>query len=191
MVTQVAPTAAILWRRLDQPGHDACRLRAAEDGWRLTGTAVFSLDGRPCHLSYTVDCDAAWHTRAARVDGWLGADDVEIAIEAMPDGRWRIGGNEPAALTDCIDVDLNFTPSTNLLQLRRLALSVGQAAEAPVAWLRFPDVALERLEQRYRRLDARTYEYEAPSVGYAAPLHVNEVGFVTRYPGLWEAEGAG
>ena len=85
-------------------------------------------------------------------------------------------------------MDLGFTPATNLLQLRRIALDIGQATDVPVAWLSFPESTLERLEQRYRRRDQDTYDYQALRVPYEAPLQVNEMGFVTRYPGLWEAE---
>jgi len=113
---------------------------------------------------------------------------VKLAIVALPGQRWSLNGAEQARVTGCIDVDLNFTPATNLIQLRRLALRVGDKADAPAAWLRFPDVVLERLEQHYGRVELNRYEYQAPSVGYAAPLDVTDIGFVTRYPGLWEVE---
>jgi hypothetical protein len=29
-----------IWRRLDQPGHDAALLRRSDDGWLLQGTAA-------------------------------------------------------------------------------------------------------------------------------------------------------
>ena len=178
----------ILWRRLDLRGHDACQLMAVGDGWRLSGMAVFNLDGRPCALAYEVDADARWSSRGARVRGWCGTERVDVAIVAAPGGRWHLNGAEQSAVRGCVDVDLGFTPATNLLQLRRIALAIGQAADVPAAWLAFPDLTMERLEQRYQRRDQGTYDYRAPSVPYEAPLHVNELGFVTLYPGLWEAE---
>ena len=159
-----------------------------DNGWRLTGTAVFSLGRRPCHLSYQIDCDAAWHSRSAHVSGWVGTDDVDIALVATPGGHWRVNGRACAAVAGCLDVDLGFTPATNLLQLRRLALRIGEAGDAPAAWLRFPELTVERLEQRYRRLDATRYDYQAPAVGYAGTLEVTEIGFITHYPDLWEME---
>ena len=33
---------------------------------------------------------------------------------------------------------------------------------------------LERLEQRYHRVTLDTYDYQAPRVGYAAPLQVSD-----------------
>ena len=178
----------ILWRRLDVPGHDACQLVALDDGWRLSGMAVFNQDGRPCALGYEVDADARWSSRGARVRGSWGTERVDVTILAAPGGRWHLNGAEQPAVSGCIDVDLGFTPATNLLQLRRVALDIGRTADVPVAWLAFPELTLERLEQRYRRLAQDTYDYQAPGVPYEAHLKVNELGFVTLYPGLWEVE---
>jgi hypothetical protein len=40
------------------------------------------------------------------------------------------------------------------------------------------------LPQHYHRLSDRSYAYEAPSVGYAATLLLDEAGIVSDYPGL-------
>jgi hypothetical protein len=180
----------ILWRRIDAPGHDACGLWTLERGWRLMGTAVFAFEGQPCHLAYEVDCDSAWRTRSASVTGCLGRQVLELTIVSRPGDRWEFNGAEEPKVAGCIDIDLNFTPATNLIALRRLALDVGQAADAPAAWLSFPELKLERLEQRYHRVTHDTYDYQAPGVGYAAPLQVSDTGFVTSYPGLWELEAS-
>jgi uncharacterized protein len=181
--------ASIIWRRLDQRGHEAARLSPTESGWRLAGTAVFTGEGRPCRLDYEVVCDRNWRTISGRVTGWLGADliDVEVTVDA---GRWRLNGVECPAVAGCTDLDLEFSPSTNLLSIRRLELAVG--AEAPVrsAWLRFPGFALEPLDQSYRRTGGATYRYESAAGGFAGDLRVNAAGFVIDYPGLWQAEGA-
>jgi hypothetical protein len=88
----------------------------------------------------------------------------------------------------CTDADLNFSPSTNLLPIRRLDLAVGQAAEVRAAWLRFPGFELEPLSQLYRRLDKTTYHYESAGGQFMAELKVNRAGFVVDYGGLWLAE---
>lgn len=88
----------------------------------------------------------------------------------------------------CSDLDLGFTPATNLLQLRRLALADGQAADVPVAWLDVSAGTLDLLSQRYERRTKGTYWYEAARFDYAALLEVDPSGFIQRYPELWEAE---
>jgi len=181
--------ASILWRRLDTPGHDACRLDRSAAGWRLEGTAVFRHEGVPAQLAYYVTCDLAWRPQQGRVLGWLGAESLEFNIARTRAGEWTLNGSVVPNVGDCIDLDFGFTPATNLLQLRRLALDEGQAADAPAAWLSaLSGGTLELLPQRYERRAAATYWYEAPSVGYAALLDVAPTGFILRYPGLWEAE---
>jgi hypothetical protein len=179
---------SILWRRLDAPGHDACRLEESDAGWTLDGTAVFLEDGVPALLAYHVACDRAWHTRGGRVRGWLGQQSVEVSIERSAAGAWTLDGALVSGLENHVDLDLGFTPATNLLQLRRLGLAVGKAADAPVAWFDLHADTLEILPQRYERRGESTYWYEAPRYDYAALLEVDPSGFIRRYPGLWEAE---
>jgi len=91
-------------------------------------------------------------------------------------------------LENCSNLDLGFTPATNLLQLRRIALVAGQTALVPVAWLAVAGGTIEGLTQRYERRTDATYWYEASRFHYAAMLEVAPTGFVRQYPGLWEME---
>lgn len=179
---------AILWRGFFLPGHEACRLFFQDDQWHLAGTAVFSHNQLPCRLDYRVVCDSGWHTRSGRVSGWLGNTTVEIELRVAPDHQWWVNGQARPAVAGCIDLDLNFSPSTNLLPIRRLNLAAGQEGRVTAAWLRFPTFELEPLDQVYRRLDESTYRYESAGGQFTADLQVNPAGFVTNYPGIWLAE---
>lgn len=55
--------AAMLWRRLDAAGQDACRLVHEEDAWRLDGVAAFQHSTVAAALAYTIDCDDGWRAR--------------------------------------------------------------------------------------------------------------------------------
>jgi hypothetical protein len=180
--------ASILWRRLDTPGHDACRLEGSAAGWRLDGTAVFREGGLPARLDYAVSGDSAWQTQHGQVRGWIGARSIEISVARTAAGVWTLNGVAVEGLAHCVDLDFGFTPATNLLQLRRLALAEGQVVDAPVAWLDVSTGVLDVLVQRYERRGQTTYWYEAPRFNYAALLEVTAIGFVRRYPGLWEAD---
>ena len=133
-----------------------------------------------------VDADASWLTRRGEVHGWAGRTPVDLRIEREADGAWTYNGvrlDVPGA----VDVDLGFTPATNLLPLRRLALPVGDAIDAPAAWLDDETWTLARLPQRYERRSPHGYWYTSPT--YAELLEVDDEGFVRRYPHLWEAVG--
>jgi hypothetical protein len=154
----------------------------------LAGTAVFADTQGPCRLDYLVVCDEAWRTLSGRVTGWMGERVIEIDLAVDSASRWELNGATRSEVAGCIDLDLNFSPSTNLLPLRRLGLAIGQEAKVRAAWLRFPSFALEPLDQFYRRTGEATYRYESAGGTFVAELEVNSAGFVTRYPGFWQRQ---
>jgi uncharacterized protein len=182
---------SILWRRLDRLGHEFARVYSQGNSWFLAGTAVLAHEHKACRLDYSIECDAAWRTASCRVTGWLGDQSIDIDITVDPNGRWRLNGLECPMVEGCTDVDLNFSPSTNLLPIRRLELEIGAEAEVKAAWLRFPSFKLERLDQRYRRLSSETYRYESAGASFVTELQVNSAGLVTIYPDFCEAEELG
>jgi uncharacterized protein len=177
---------SILWRRLDQPGHEFARLISHGSDWNLSGAAVFAHQQQPCRLDYLVVCDPAWRTLSGRVAGWVGDRRIQTEVAVDATGRWRLNGTACPEVEGCVDLDLNFSPSTNLLPIRRLGLAVGEEGRVRAAWLRFPSFALEPLEQTYRRLTATTYRYESAGGRFVAELQVDATGLVTLYPGGWE-----
>jgi hypothetical protein len=178
----------IRWRRLDTPGHDTCALEGHGAGWTLDGVAGFESNGLSARLSYHVACDLEWRSLGARVTGSLGPRSVDLRIARTAGGAWALNDEAVPSVGDVLDLDLGFTPATNVLPVRRLALAVGQAAAAPAAWLDVTGGTLELLVQRYERRTESTYWYESPTAPYADFLEVDAIGFVRRYPGLWEAE---
>lgn len=126
----------VCWRRIDVPGHDACRIVQLDDGWRLDGAAVFLQDDRPVRLTYAITCDQQWRTREGIVSGWVGGRACELRITRTVEGLWTFNDDRMPDLEGCLDLDFGFTPATNLSQLRRAALEPGQEAEFSVAWLR-------------------------------------------------------
>lgn len=181
-------TDRILWRRLDLPGHEIALVENTGNGWRLCGTAIFAYGRRPCRLDYIVSCDASWATTGAAVTGTVGDDPVDLRVAVDYERRWHANGVECPVVEGCIDIDFGFSPSTNLLPIRRLRLPEGQSAAVRAAWLPFPALVFEVLPQVYRRDGEHTYRYESRGGAFARTLTVNVAGFVTSYPDLWESE---
>lgn len=179
-----ADVVTILWKKIDGPGHECARLSFEGSGWQLCGASVFGFEGVACRLDYIIDINCAWLTKRAKVSGWVGNRIVGIDLE-VDDGEWIMNGKRCLEVRSCKDIDLNFSPSTNLLPIRRLNLRVGENANVAAAWLRFPTMTLESLPQSYHRLDEGTYRYHTEA-GFKADIKVCESGFATSYPGLWE-----
>jgi uncharacterized protein len=176
-----------LWRRLDVPGHDAAVLNRRDSGWSLRGAAVFKHNDGPACINYLVDVDASWRTERGRVQGFLAGRSLDHFIDRQPDG-WYLDGALIRGLEHLRDIDYGFTPATNLLQLRGIVASPGQAVDLPVAWFDLDSATLTELPQRYERLSETNYYYQAPTVPYQGLLELSQNGFVKTYPQLWEME---
>jgi hypothetical protein len=180
----------IRWRRLDVPGREEARVERTGNGWRLTGQLEVEESGLATRLHYAIDCDDEWRTRSATIDGTVNGAPIRFALVADGDGHWMRDGKLLSEVAGALDVDLGFTPATNTLPIRRLALAVGESAPVRSCWLRFPELRLEPLEQTYTRESEQAFRYQALVDGepFMARLDTDAHGRVLRYQGLWEAE---
>jgi hypothetical protein len=177
----LALVTAILWQAVDG-GSEVCVLERAGRGRRLRGTVLTHEAKRPIELRYAVTVDAGWSTTDVEVlVSFAGGELHEpVGLGALWSGKERPPGYE-----DCVDVDLSFTPATNTLPIRRLGLEIGEYTEIAVAWLVWPELRFERVQQRYARLAERRYRYTQGD--FEAELEVDEHGLVLEYEGLWRA----
>lgn len=174
------------WTRQDQPGSEYAELRELDGGWEFAGSVVVTEEGVPYLAEYTIHCDSRWMTREARILMRGGGAPRSLVLRVDARQRWWQGDEEVPRFRGCMDVDLGFTPSTNTLPMRRLALPVGASSEVTAAWVRMPDLALLTLPQRYTRLAPTRFRYESRGGSFVAELETDELCLVTRYPPAWE-----
>ncbi|MDT9600556.1 putative glycolipid-binding domain-containing protein [Sphingosinicella sp. GR2756] len=175
----------MLWRRLDGSGHDAAILVSGASGWILQGTAVFAHEAGGACLSYRVDLDGEWRSRAGAIEGFVGTRTISHAIAREANG-WSLNGKIVDGIGHLLDLDYSFTPATNFQQLQRIGIGAGAAAEIPAAWFNLEDESLTELPQRYERQSDRQYAYKAPSLAFETDLVIAPNGFVSLYPPYWE-----
>ena len=173
------------WRALDREGEDKCRLARLDNGWMLVGHARFRDGTGWAALDYVVRIGEDWCTRSADISGAYAGETVAWKL-LRKEGVWSFNGEVQAGLEGAEDVDLSFTPATNLMPLRRLP-EVGRI-DVTAAWLRLPGPNLGPLTQSYTRERGHLVRYTAQETDFETQLQVDQHGFVTLYPGLWERE---
>ena len=179
----------VVWRSLWFQGTEFCRLWETREGWRFSGTALGTMDNRPLRAEYEIHCDAHWRTHRLELVRELGGESKKVSLSVEGQGRWRAGAAELPVLAACVDVDLGVTPATNTLPIRRLKLKVGESKKIIAAWVKFPGLEVQPLAQTYTHVSDSHYRYESP--GFAADLHVDELGVVIRYEDGWERLATG
>jgi hypothetical protein len=157
-------------------------------GHRVEGATTAVEDGAAWAVRYDLRLDAAWRTRSARVVSRTADGVCEVALEGDGAGHWLLDGRAVAELDGCLDVDLESSALTNAFPVRRLGLEVGGRAEAPAVYVRAIGLGVERLEQRYVRLEdgahGQRYCYGAPRFAFACELAYDAGGLVLDYPGI-------
>jgi len=185
MTTQGRARHIVRWRRLDRPGIERATLSPSNAAWHLDGRIETDFGQGPARIRYRISLDEAWRTQAAWATLREGPDRRRIELFVRDHTDWFVNGAEQANLRGCIDLDLEATPATNTIPIRRLDLKVGEARAIRVAWIRFPELRVEPVDQRYARGALRRYRFENVDSGYTTELKVDEEGLVLEYPGLW------
>lgn len=176
-------TRALIWTSHFQFSTEHVIVEPDEGGWSIRGTAIAIYDDQPAAVTYEIGCDTAWVTRDVLVTIERGTSTTSVALSAI-NGRWTVDGRAREDLAGCTDIDLGITPFTNTLPIKRLNLAIGESAPASAAWVRFPTLGVERLDQTYTRLSEDVYRYESSS-GFTAELTVDDFGIVHQYGDLW------
>lgn len=198
--TPVART--IMWRLPNEPGSEIVDITGTPgEGWRCRGHLHLLDNGEPIRLAYLLLLEEDWSLRYADIELYRGPNErrfVQFLIDPDLPGRgWQrreatsretapdVEFEPIAGIDDVIDIDLEFSPLTNTLPIRRLAPRVGHGVDVTAAWVRFPSLTVEPLVQRYDRLDTRRYRYST-NTGFETAIDVDDLGFVTRYGDIWE-----
>jgi hypothetical protein len=175
----------VAWKNLLINGTDYCALWRTAESWLLKGTVVGVLNQTPMLANYEVHCDENWLTHRVQVERTVGKDTKALILSVESGGLWRSSGQELSEVRRCLDVDLAVTPATNSLPIRRLDLGIGKSESVTAAWIKFPDLEIQPLSQRYTRIAKNIYRYESDS-GFSAEIGVDDLGLVVTYPGGWE-----
>lgn len=176
-------------RHLDtREGFEVLFATAVDGGHRLDGHSTGIQEGEAWAVRYSLTVDGDWRTRSAQITGLSDSGERTVVLEGDGSGSWRLHGEPSPDLAGCLDVDLEASGFTNLLPVRRLGLAVGGRADAPAAWVRIPDLRIERLEQTYARLpddgERTRYDYTAPAFDFEAVITFDHDGVVRDYPGI-------
>ncbi|HEY1635971.1 MAG TPA: putative glycolipid-binding domain-containing protein [Acidimicrobiales bacterium] len=175
----------VLWHCAELASSEHAWLVDDEEGHKLAGVAALPLDDAPCHISYEVMVDHQWAPLAATATVTTAVQVSTIALVSVGQGRWTLDATPSPLLDGCGDVDLGWTPATNTIPIRRLALEVGETAPISAAWVRFPELDVVTSEQRYTRLGDGRWRYQSGDYDFELRTDV-ATGLVLAYgDDLW------
>jgi hypothetical protein len=195
-----------LWAKDDPLGMEHAEIEIGTDGLAATSTAFGALP-----LAYRLDLDlrvgADWITRrlalTASGDGWARSLVLQRADDAWTGALSGPGTVPPAVIAsappdavdpgdipaDVLDVDVQHSPLTNLMPIRRLGLDhPGAAGSFVMAWISVPSLAITLDDQHYTLLGVEDGDtcarFENGAGFFVAVIRCDADGIVLDYPGI-------
>ena len=175
----------IYWMPWEDPGSEHLRLTLGADGAHADGVILRRKDGHDLRVHYRLETDPSWRVRRLHL-AILGSEHA-LHMERDGEGTWTVNRQAAPALAGCSDLDIEITPFTNTLPIRRASLVLGESADFNVAYVPVPGLEVRAMEQRYTCLEPNgpgggRYRYESPASGFTADLPVDADGLVIDYP---------
>ncbi|MEL6893170.1 MAG: putative glycolipid-binding domain-containing protein, partial [Actinomycetota bacterium] len=163
------------WQTWDGDGDETLTLRWENEGWTAVGEV-----GRE-RVSYVIRLTSTWQTSQFLLFRDLDEPDLWLGTDGR--GRWgEVNGVHRPDLDGCEDVDVNCTPFTNTLPIRRLDLEVGDYAEITAARIDVEILGVVPTTQRYERVAPQRWSYRNVDSGFETEFAVDEYGLVLDYP---------
>jgi hypothetical protein len=195
----------VTWRRVDAAGVEQTLLSDAS-GLHARGTQLCA-DPVPYTCRYELYTDETWATVHFEVTV-EGAGFLRVVRLERASGRWRVTASEqgdldatlraagqapaglpgidsPDLLAGALDVDLENSPLTNTLPVRRLGLfddATDVAHDLPIVFVRLPSLEVVHSVQTYRGLGGGVVDFR--SGDFQATLTMDADGYIVDYPDL-------
>jgi hypothetical protein len=176
----------LIWAALDHPGYEHVRVDEGHPEWAVFDSMLIREDeGNVRRGGYTLVVDKLWRTLELRLMVEETPGQMEaLHLLASGDGTWTdADGNHIPELDGCIDVDIQWSPLTNMLPIRRLHLRTGGEQEIRVAYVSLPDLSVQAVAQRYTAINEHQIRYASFTSGFQGDLTIDDEGFVVDYPG--------
>lgn len=175
----------VLWKGLYYQSFEDCCITASETIIEIISVIIGASEGQLYKVDYRVQVTKEWEIIAVQVDTQLDNKRISTTLE-QKDGQCYINGTSDSTFAGFKYIDISLSPFTNTLPINNLQLQVGQQAVIDVIY--FDILAKKVLPSRqiYTRLSACIYRFETEDKSFIADIEVDEGGFVTFYPQLFE-----
>jgi hypothetical protein len=162
-----------------------CRIRQTPSGFLIESVINGVVEDQPTYCAYKIRTDKNWNTLEFLIYTWLGWEEHSITMKKNLSGIWERNGREANSFSECTDIDITLTPFTNTLPIKRMSFEIGETKTITVIYIDIAKQTIEPAMQIYTRLSQNVYRFETASGDFSAEITVDEDGFVTDYPTLF------
>jgi hypothetical protein len=170
---------AVEWATWDDAHRETFTLTWENEAWTATGHV-----GRE-DVQYVMRLSATWHVRQFLLFRDLEEPDLWLALDTRHHWGEMNGAYRPD-LHGCVDIELDCTPFTPAIPIRRLGLDrlgVGEAAELPIIEVDVETLSAVPVLVRYERVGESSWRRVSAGDGHVREFELDDHGLVAVEPG--------
>ena len=178
---------SILWEGLADDTEEHCAVSFLEDSIMVRSEVEGWAEGKPVYAEYTIHLDKAWSVLEFEID--FHVSDYRHAYKFMrnENGQWTdSSGKLHPEFDGCRFIDITVTPLTNSLPINGLHMTEGESAEFDLLYVDVLNNEIRKDRQKYTKMHGSIFHFENDEGRFFADIEVDDDGFVTYYPGLFE-----
>jgi hypothetical protein len=176
----------IIWKGQLYNSIENCVVRMSDRKIIATSTVIGYFQNTIYKLEYHIETNRNWETLLVEIQSQFQNRNANLVFKSKGNGKWAKNGKRVNDFDNCIDIDISLTPFTNSLPVNRLKLAYNEAKEIDVLYFDILDQQVKAVRQKYKRLSETEYKYQNIPNDFEAVIIVDELGFVSQYPGLFE-----
>lgn len=178
----------IVWKGLDNDTSETCAVNFTGGGIVVRSEIRGWINGAAVMAEYVMKLDNQWQVRHIELLTEANGIDTNYKMARSSDGEWTDDNGELLPeFEGCQYVDISLTPFTNTLPINGLYLKDdGETKQIDVVYFDVMANSARRDTQQYTKLHSLKYRFENDGGSFSAEIDVDEQGFVTDYPELFE-----
>lgn len=177
---------SITWKGFEHESLENCVIHVSQYSFQITSFIIGKFEKLPFKIEYKIEVSPQWETRSFEIVTTLKNSFSKITYTSDKDRNWFVDGKIDTRLAGCFDIDISATPFTNTLAINRLNLIPGQPRLIEVVYVDIFEKSIRVEKQRYEKLTDSQIKFTQISNGFEAIVSVDDLGFVTSYPELFE-----
>ena len=176
---------SFIWKGIVYDSIEHLQVSEGQGTHNVHSTINGSFQGKNYNVRYRAEISKDWMVMNFQIAFEVN-DRVQEITGVREADDWNINGEPDPRFANFRFIDISLSPFTNTLPVNNLTMLVGQEQEIVVIYIDILNDEITPVVQRYCRLSETTFRYENVSDDFRADIQVDEDGFVTFYPGLFE-----
>lgn len=177
---------SILWTGREYYSLENCLVTTSAAGNEINSTIVGQYEGKIYTVNYHIKTNANWLPYHLKFMSTINNQQFNFQLEKTNDHIWILNNQHANAFDNCNYIDISITPFTNTLPINHLQLALNEEQQINVIYINIFEKEIKPLQQFYKRLSTETYLYKNIPNDFEATIKIDDAGFVTDYPYLFE-----